>query len=179
MTTTKPLKLTFHKARGKLRKTIGRYVKADGTTAPSDFWLGDNQVKALHLARTLSDYWRENLEANGLVWTRQDEYRAMVLAKVTTQTMQSTVNNAAAEVARVIQLGIPVDVPQVLTPPSLVRRCGVERRKWRRQRETTTTRNGPAANVKSEIAQLEKRLKQLESEMKAVARRRKQLLRGK
>ncbi len=72
--------ISYHKGKGLYRKTIGRYTKADGSSAPRDFWLGNDQVKASVTAQALVEFWNMFLVPRNEKWNESHEKQARALA---------------------------------------------------------------------------------------------------
>ncbi|MGB7159335.1 MAG: site-specific integrase [Tepidisphaeraceae bacterium] len=89
------MKISYHAGKQLYRKTIGKYQKADGTTSPRDFWLGNDQVKATVTAQTLVEFWKMFLVPRNEPWTEMSEKQAFALVRMKIGMAQGGVTAAA------------------------------------------------------------------------------------
>jgi hypothetical protein len=114
------INLSYHRTKKLFYKTIGRGENGKQRM----FWLGADQVRARHLAKVLSDYWKQNLQFMGQSWNKHHELRARSVFQIEGQVAQSAVEQAAQAVQRMADVGwlsgaaVPALIPATVAAPT-------------------------------------------------------------
>lgn len=109
--------ISYHKGKGLYRKTIGRYTKDDGTTAPRDFWLGSDQITASVTAQALVEFWNMFLVPRKERWNESHEKQARALAHVKIGLALGGVEAAAKRYQELT--GQPLSPTTITKPPQV------------------------------------------------------------